>query len=113
MLGGWDGKKDLGDFWVFDLPSRTWTCISEDTSRYLTNSPHSFGFLEQQSHVLQADSSKLFFPHFSLRDGGPSCRSCHKMCLDTKRKKLYLIGRYVDVVREAAEASAHVGTFSL
>lgn len=28
--------------------------------------------------------------------GGPSPRSCHKMCLDTERKKLFTLGRYLD-----------------
>ncbi|CAG0919903.1 unnamed protein product [Notodromas monacha] len=29
-------------------------------------------------------------------DGGPVARSCHKMCIDSVRKKLYLLGRYVE-----------------
>ncbi|XP_065066928.1 muskelin-like isoform X2 [Rhopilema esculentum] len=29
-------------------------------------------------------------------DGGPSARSCHKICLDTKRHTLYTLGRYLD-----------------
>ncbi|GIZ04436.1 hypothetical protein CEXT_449462 [Caerostris extrusa] len=28
--------------------------------------------------------------------GGPSPRSCHKMCLDPERKKIFTIGRYLD-----------------
>ena len=28
--------------------------------------------------------------------GGPCARSCHKMCLDWKRRKLYTFGRYYD-----------------
>ena len=27
---------------------------------------------------------------------GPSARSCHKMCLDSRRKLIYTIGRYLD-----------------
>ena len=27
--------------------------------------------------------------------GGPSCRSCHKMCLDTSSQQLYLLGHYL------------------
>ena len=30
-------------------------------------------------------------------EGGPSARSCHKMCLDPIRKKIYTLGRYLDV----------------
>ncbi|CAG2121490.1 unnamed protein product, partial [Medioppia subpectinata] len=29
-------------------------------------------------------------------EGGPSARSCHKMCLDPIRKKIYTLGRYLD-----------------
>lgn len=29
-------------------------------------------------------------------DGGPSARSCHKMCLDLERKQIFFLGRYVD-----------------
>ncbi|XP_042910813.1 muskelin isoform X2 [Parasteatoda tepidariorum] len=28
--------------------------------------------------------------------GGPTPRSCHKMCLDPERKKIFVIGRYLD-----------------
>lgn len=28
---------------------------------------------------------------------GPSPRSCHKMCLDTKKKQIFMLGRYLDV----------------
>ena len=28
--------------------------------------------------------------------GGPCARSCHKMCLDGKRKLIYTLGRYLD-----------------
>jgi hypothetical protein len=30
------------------------------------------------------------------RDGGPSARSCHKMCIDCVNKKIYTLGRFVD-----------------
>ncbi|XP_014207147.1 muskelin [Copidosoma floridanum] len=28
--------------------------------------------------------------------GGPSARSCHKMCLDPERRQIFLLGRYLD-----------------
>lgn len=33
----------------------------------------------------------------SACEGGPSPRSCHKMVLDTKRKQIFILGRYLDV----------------
>lgn len=29
-------------------------------------------------------------------EGGPTARSCHKMCLDSQRKKIFTLGRYLD-----------------
>lgn len=36
--------------------------------------------------------------------GGPSPRSCHKMCLDTKRKQLFSFGRYLDTSNRSPES---------
>lgn len=33
LFGGWDGTKDLCDFWEFDTNSRNWNCISMDTRK--------------------------------------------------------------------------------
>lgn len=33
IFGGWDGTKDLADFWCFDKDSQKWNCISMDTRR--------------------------------------------------------------------------------
>lgn len=27
---------------------------------------------------------------------GPSARSCHKMCIDSQRRQIYTLGRYLD-----------------
>ncbi|KAI9205394.1 Muskelin N-terminus-domain-containing protein [Polychytrium aggregatum] len=62
LFGGWDGSKDLADFWVYDRTSLRWRCISPDTRR----------------------------------QGGPGPRSCHKVCIDTRNKIIYTLGRYID-----------------
>ncbi|KAJ3265912.1 Muskelin 1, intracellular mediator containing kelch motif [Chytriomyces hyalinus] len=33
LFGGWDGQKDLNDFWSYNVVSKQWTCISLDTRR--------------------------------------------------------------------------------
>jgi len=33
MFGGWDGSKNLADFWEYDENTEKWTCISKDTSK--------------------------------------------------------------------------------
>ncbi|PAA67598.1 hypothetical protein BOX15_Mlig025671g2 [Macrostomum lignano] len=62
LFGGWDGYRDLADFWAYDIDANKWRCLSVDTSS----------------------------------DGGPTPRSCHKICFDYERKRLYTLGRYVD-----------------
>ncbi|KAF9548799.1 Muskelin 1, intracellular mediator containing kelch motif [Mortierella hygrophila] len=62
LMGGWDGARDLADFWAYHIPSQTWILISADTS-------------------LQ---------------GGPSARSCHKICYSPQHQALFLLGKYVD-----------------
>ena len=32
LYGGWDGSRDLGDFWKFDVKKFKWTCLCQDTS---------------------------------------------------------------------------------
>lgn len=34
--------------------------------------------------------------HDTEQERGPCARSCHKMCLDGKRKLIYTLGRYLD-----------------
>ncbi|KAK6176578.1 hypothetical protein SNE40_014836 [Patella caerulea] len=36
-------------------------------------------------------------------EGGPSARSCHKMCLDYERKQIFTLGRYLDASMRASE----------
>ncbi|KAG0311160.1 Muskelin 1, intracellular mediator containing kelch motif [Dissophora globulifera] len=62
LMGGWDGSRDLADFWAYHIPSQTWILISADTS-------------------LQ---------------GGPSARSCHKICYSPQHRAIFLLGKYVD-----------------
>ena len=33
LFGGWDGKRDLADFWSFNPANRTWTLISMNTEK--------------------------------------------------------------------------------
>jgi len=31
LFGGWDGTRDLADFWVYLTTSNKWTCLSKNT----------------------------------------------------------------------------------
>ncbi|KAF9102438.1 Muskelin 1, intracellular mediator containing kelch motif [Mortierella sp. AM989] len=62
LMGGWDGARDLADFWAYHISTQKWILISADTS-------------------LQ---------------GGPSARSCHKICYSPQHRAIFLLGKYVD-----------------
>ncbi|XP_004345468.2 muskelin 1 [Capsaspora owczarzaki ATCC 30864] len=62
LFGGWDGSRELGDFWAYKIAQNQWTCLADDASMF----------------------------------GGPSARSCHKMCLNTKSRQLFVLGRYME-----------------
>ncbi|GJJ76870.1 muskelin [Entomortierella parvispora] len=62
LMGGWDGARDLADFWAYHIPTQKWILISSDTA-------------------LQ---------------GGPSGRSCHKICYSPQHSAIYMLGKYVD-----------------
>lgn len=31
LLGGYDGHRDLADFWAYNIRDNMWTCVSPDT----------------------------------------------------------------------------------
>jgi hypothetical protein len=62
ILGGWDGKQDLSDFWSYDIRENRWSLLSMDTQM----------------------------------QGGPSPRSCHKICFDPISRSIFVLGRYVE-----------------
>ncbi|KAG0343380.1 hypothetical protein BG005_002456, partial [Podila minutissima] len=33
LMGGWDGARDLADFWAYHIPSQKWILISADTAQ--------------------------------------------------------------------------------
>ena len=35
IFGGWDGSKELSDFWSYHIADNKWECISSDTKRLL------------------------------------------------------------------------------
>ncbi|KAI8345631.1 Muskelin N-terminus-domain-containing protein [Mortierella sp. GBAus27b] len=80
LMGGWDGSRDLSDFWAYHIPSETWILISADTS-------------------LQ---------------GGPSARSCHKVCYSPQHKAIFMLGKYVDPEnRSKTDLSAEFWRFDI
>lgn len=33
LFGGWNGSKDLSDFWVYNVQQERWSCLSQDTRK--------------------------------------------------------------------------------
>uniref|UniRef100_T1J0F1 Muskelin N-terminal domain-containing protein n=1 Tax=Strigamia maritima TaxID=126957 RepID=T1J0F1_STRMM len=52
-------------------------------------------------HVPTGEWSCLFKD--TEAEGGPSARSCHKMCLDPERRQIFTFGRYLDSAMRAPE----------
>ncbi|XP_061418708.1 muskelin isoform X2 [Lethenteron reissneri] len=40
----------------------------------------------------------------TAKEGGPSARSCHKMCIDVERRHIYTLGRYLDSLVRSSNA---------
>ncbi|KAI9353852.1 Muskelin N-terminus-domain-containing protein [Obelidium mucronatum] len=119
IFGGWDGQKDLSDFWSFNVISKQWTCISLDTRRMNGPGPRS-------CHKICFDpSSKSIYtmgryvdpdnrPNVNLDgdfwrydtvpgrwtkissstvlDGGPELIYDHQMIVDTSSQTMYVFG---------------------
>lgn len=119
LFGGWNGKLDLSDFWVFDVRSNQWTCLSPDTSlvggpsprschkmvldhmhkkiyllgRYLDSGSRTVENLKSDFYVYDIESD-----HWSLicddtsAVGGPKLIFDHQLAIDTRSNKLYVFG---------------------
>lgn len=35
LFGGWDGSKDLSDFWCYNIEKQRWKLLSSDTLAYV------------------------------------------------------------------------------
>lgn len=119
MYGGWDGTRDLADFWVYNQNgSGTWAVLSEDTARVggpgarschrmcldpSTRQLYVFGRFEDPSRAMDqphADFYRYDIAHdeWELLDrdtssvGGPELLFDHAMCIDPSTHMLYVFG---------------------
>lgn len=87
LFGGWDGTQDLADFWAYSVQENQWACISRDTEKEVRS------ILPTQAALSVA---AVLVRMLSTNQNGPSARSCHKMCIDSHRRQIYTLGRYLD-----------------
>lgn len=124
LFGGWDGAKDLADFWRFDLATQTWSVISSNTSAESGPGPRSCHkmVLDSATGTLytlgryvdpknrEEDSLVGDLYSFDLNtktwtvlsrdtesDGGPSLVYDHQMCFEPASRVMYVFGgRIID-----------------
>lgn len=119
LLGGWDGKKDLGDFWSFDPISMTWSLLSMNVEKEGGPSPRSC-----HKAVLHSSAGNIYvlgryidperrdstsvpcdFYRYSLEtaqwtrlsadvraEGGPGCIYDHQMIVDEEEECIWVFG---------------------
>ncbi|TPX47932.1 hypothetical protein SeLEV6574_g02348 [Synchytrium endobioticum] len=119
MIGGWDGSRDLPDFWAYDQNSRLWMCISADTARnggpgprschkicwdpksrclYLLGryvDPDNRPNVNLESDFWRYDVATAKWTRISANttaDGGPDLIYDHQMCVDPDTQILYVFG---------------------
>lgn len=119
LLGGWDGKRDLSDFWSFDPVSRSWTLISADVEKEggpgarschkaaLNTVAHQIYILGRYIDPERRDPLNLpcDFYRYDLQtgqwtrlssdvraEGGPGCIYDHQMVIDEEEECLWVFG---------------------
>ncbi|KAI9137613.1 Muskelin N-terminus-domain-containing protein [Paraphysoderma sedebokerense] len=119
LFGGWDGAKDLSDFWMYDVNNGRWNLLSSDTRRQNGPGPRSCHKIcyDPASHQIYSLGRYVDVesrPHTNLdsdfwrydtishkwyrissntaADGGPQLIYDHQMCMDPEGQVLYVFG---------------------
>ncbi|KAI8047413.1 Muskelin N-terminus-domain-containing protein [Gilbertella persicaria] len=103
ILGGWDGKEDLSDFWSYDIQQNQWKLLSEDTQIQGGPGPRSchksifvLGRYVESSQATNAAESLCsdFYriTNHTACEGGPELIFDHQMCVDPSGETLYVFG---------------------
>ena len=119
LLGGWDGKRDLADFWSFNPLSRSWTLLSMNVEK--EGGPSARSCHKAALHIStgniyvlgryidpeRRDSSSVpcDFYRYSLgvgewtrlsadvrAEGGPGCIYDHQMVVDEEEECIWVFG---------------------
>lgn len=120
LFGGWDGGRDLADFWTFHIPSGKWSQLSADTEAEGGPPPRSCHkmvidenyrqifvlgkYLERGMRDSRSKIKSDFFVYHidtstwtQITDdtsemGGPNLIFDHQMCLDPEKRNIYVFG---------------------
>ncbi|GAA5806192.1 hypothetical protein HPULCUR_011722 [Helicostylum pulchrum] len=140
LLGGWDGKVELSDFWCYHIKENRWKLLSSDTSIQggpSARSCHTMCFdpVRKSIYVLgkyiefrptttpdpTAYESEFYQYYTELDrwiqisestkiDGGPPLLFHHEMCVDPIGRKLYVFGGRILALESAP--SSYSGFYS-
>ena len=83
LFGGWDGHRELSDFWSFSIHHQKWQLLSADTAKTTPGSD------------LGGTSANL----------GPCARSCHQMAVDDQTGDIYLFGSFSNLSRAGTDTA--------
>lgn len=119
LLGGWDGHRDLGDFWRFDVLGGEWVCLSEDARREGGPGPRSchkmvihsglrrlfvFGrYVDTETRASIPLTAEFYYYDLDRHvwsciaedvqaSGGPGLIYDHQMAIDEDRNVIYVFG---------------------
>ena len=120
VFGGWDGSRDLSDFWQFNIQTGKWSLLSEDTAAVGGPPPRSCHkmvldpnfrqifvlgrYLERGMRATPENTKSDFYVYdidnakwTQITDdtvgmGGPSLIFDHQMCLDPVQRHIYVFG---------------------
>lgn len=96
LFGGWNGTKDLADFWVYSVATARWTLLSSDTESEGGPPPRS-------CHKMVLDPTYRQITDDTSAMGGPSLIFDHQMCLDFEKRDIYVFGGQSLVVYPVSE----------
>lgn len=120
MFGGWDGNRDLNDFWTYNITTNKWTLLSINTAMEGGPDPRSChkmvldttykllfllgryldrGLRDATSNVKSdffmydiATARWTLITDDTSAHGGPSLIFDHQMCFDQKLRTIYVFG---------------------
>ena len=120
MFGGWDGSRDLADFWQYNITSGKWSLLCSDAAAEGGPGPRSCHkmvldpkyrqifvlgrYLERGLRDTQANTRSDFYVYdigaakwTMITDdtsamGGPNLIFDHQMCLDPEKRHIYVFG---------------------
>ena len=133
LFGGWDGSRDLADFWQFNIAAGKWSLVSGDTAAEGGPGPRSCHkmvldpthgqifvlgrYLERSARDTQANTRSDFYVFdigagkwTQITDdtsamGGPALIFDHQMCLDPEKRDIYVFGGQTLFVQAPAPGS--------